>query len=106
LFEYYQFLVKLRRANPVLSTGAIEFVEQDNSKRLLSYRRYSDQGENAYIVFNTGRKRQQIILPESVVNAQSWLMWHSNKGINVLQSVPSEQLSIDAESAMVIIVVK
>jgi cyclomaltodextrinase len=106
LFEYYQFLVKLRRANPVLSTGAIEFVEQDNSKRLLSYRRYSDKGENAYIVFNTGRKRQQIILPESVVNAQSWLMWHSNKGINVLQSVPSEQLSIDAESAMVIIVVK
>ncbi|MFT6267964.1 MAG: glycosidase [Alphaproteobacteria bacterium] len=106
LFEYYQFLVNLRRGNPVLSTGAIEFIEQDERKRLLSYRRYDDGGESAYIVFNTGRKRQQIILPESVVSAKSWLVWHSNNGTNVLQSVPSEQLSIDAESAMVIIVAK
>jgi cyclomaltodextrinase len=103
LFEYYQFLVKLRRANPVLSTGEIEFHEQDNSKRLLSYRRYNNVGESAYIVFNTGSDRQQIILPESVVKAQIWLVWHSDKGTKILRSVPSEQLSIGAESVMVII---
>ncbi|GAB56548.1 hypothetical protein GPUN_2433 [Glaciecola punicea ACAM 611] len=103
LFDYYQFLVKLRRANPVLSQGAIEFFQQDDKKRLMSYRRYNDEGESAYIVFNTGPKRQQIILPSAVVNTQSWLLWHSNDSTNILQSVPSEQLSIDAESAIVII---
>jgi glycosidase len=103
LFDYYQFLVKLRRANPVLSQGAIEFFQQDDKKRLMSYRRYNEEGESAYIVFNTGTKRQQIILPSAVVNTQSWLLWHSNDSTNILQSVPSEQLSIDAQSAIVII---
>lgn len=103
LFEYYQFMVKLRRANEVLSLGQIEFVEQDNSKQLLSYRRFNNLGDNAYIVFNASEKEHQVIMPEQIVNAQAWQLWRSSEGVDVVQSVPSEQLFIAPASAIIII---
>lgn len=106
LYEYYAFLVKLRRANPVLSNGKIEFVEQEDSKYLLSYLRFGDEDDVAYIAFNLSNRSQQIILPTRVVNTQSWLRWHSNNGTDILQSVPSEQLTLVPKSAMVIIATK
>jgi glycosidase len=102
LFDFYQFMVKLRRANPVLTNGAIEFPEQNNSEHLLSYRRFN-QDENAYIVFNKSNKRQQIIFPASVVDAKSWQLWDSSKGADILQSVPSEQYTMSPESVIIVL---
>jgi len=103
LFEYYQFMVKLRRANPVLSSGKLEFLDISDSEQLLSYRRFDDDGNQVFTVFNTGKKRRQIIIPPVVVNTQNWQVWRSNRGTDILRSAPSEQMSIRAESAMVII---
>ena len=103
LFEYYQFMVKLRRANKVLSLGEIEFLDQESSKRLLSYRRFNLEGESAYIAFNSGEKPQAITLPLSVVNAPTWQVWQSSKGTRILQRVPNEEIIIDAQSALIIL---
>jgi glycosidase len=106
LFDYYQFLVKLRRANPVLSTGEIEFVHMDDSKRILSYRRFNDGNESAFVVFNTSKRGQEVVVPSSVVNVQRWQVWRSNKGTDILASVPNEQLILAPESVTIILAVK
>lgn len=103
LFDYYQFMVKLRRANPVLSTGKFEFTEINDSEKLLSYRRFDDSGNQVLIVFNTGKKRRQLIIPVVLVNTHNWQVWRSTQGTNIFTSAPSELLSIEPESAMVII---
>jgi cyclomaltodextrinase len=103
LFEYYQFLVKLRRANPVLSRGEFAFSELNDSEQLLSYRRFDSKGNQALIVFNRSSKLRQLILPAVMVNTQKWQVWRSTKGTDILRSAPSEQLSIEPQSAMVII---
>lgn len=103
LFDYYQFMVKLRRANPVLASGKLEFTEFSDSKQLLSYRRYDEKGNQVWVIFNTGNKLRQLIVPAVVVNTQKWQVWRSTRGTNILRSAPSEQLSIEPQSAMVII---
>lgn len=103
LFDFYQFMVKMRRANPVLSSGKFEFSEVNDSKQLLSYRRFDDDGNQVLTIFNTGTKLRQLILPAVVVNTQKWQVWRSGNGTDVLHSAPSEQLSIEPQSAMVII---
>jgi hypothetical protein len=96
-------LVKLRRANPVLSRGEFAFSELNDSEQLLSYRRFDSIGNQALIVFNRSSKLRQLILPAVMVNTQKWQVWRSTKGTDILRSAPSEQLSIEPQSAMVII---
>ena len=103
LFEYYQFLVKLRRANSVLSRGNFAFSEVNDSEQLLSYRRFDNEGNQALVVFNTSAKLRQLIIPAVMVNTQKWQVWRSTKGSDILRSAPSEQLSIEPQSALVII---
>ena len=105
LFTYYQFLVKLRRANPVLSSSNITVYDSGstNNNGLLSYRRFDDSDESIYVVFNMGNKRQDILIPTEVVQAQSWLMWQSDNSQDIVKRVPSEQLAINAKSATLII---
>ena len=116
LFDYYQFLVKLRRANPFLASNNITHYDSNDSKGLFSYLRYDDisqsdksdksykSRQSAYVVFNMSRKRQQIMVPNKLVQAQSWLLWESMRTHNISKRIPSEQLFIDAQSALVVIV--
>jgi glycosidase len=103
LFDYYQFLIMMRRANPVLSNGDIEFVEQTDGKQLLSYRRFNDHGESAYILFNMSDKAEQTVLPAGVVNTQRWQVWKSDTGTDFAVRIPNEQIILAPQSVMVIV---
>jgi glycosidase len=54
-FTFYKKLISIRRNNPVLSTGSLEFLESDGCK--LSYRRYDDSSE-VYLIFNVNDKEE------------------------------------------------
>ena len=103
LFEHYQFLVKLRRANAVLSSGKIDFLEISDSKHLLSYRRFNKKGEQVFVMFNMGTKPRRVILPLEIVNTSTWQVWRASEGLNIVPLVPSEQLTIAEKSVVVIV---
>lgn len=62
-FAYYQQLIRLRKAHPVLRTGELEFLTAKGN--LLAYRRYDKQQPNRQIVvlFNLGAAPATFRLP-------------------------------------------
>lgn len=105
LHAYYQSLVKLRRANPVLSTGEITFDYYNDRRRLLSYMRLNPAApeQMVYVVFNLSTKPQQITLPELLLQYTNWQVWHSDD-IALNPRVPVETLPLNAKTAMIIVV--
>lgn len=62
LFAYYQQLIRLRKENPVLVHGEIEFFELAGEEEILAYRRFD--GENEIIaVFNASKETKKVQLP-------------------------------------------
>jgi cyclomaltodextrinase len=64
LFSFYQELVKMRKENPVLSTGDLKFLVADDEKMVLAYSRSSSENE-IIAVFNRSGKEQTITLEVS-----------------------------------------
>lgn len=62
LFRYYQQLISIRKAYPVLMEGAIDFIQVDDAHQVLAYSRYSDSDE-VIALFNTSNIAQTIKLP-------------------------------------------
>jgi glycosidase len=61
LFEFYKKLIAIRKSNPVLATGEIEFITTKG--KLLVYRRF-DSKSSVYAVFNAGTSAEQVSLPQ------------------------------------------
>jgi cyclomaltodextrinase / maltogenic alpha-amylase / neopullulanase len=61
VFTFYRKVISIRRENPVLTTGAIDFIKSDNENDVLAYSRYTDQDE-VIAVFNAGNSPQVIEL--------------------------------------------
>ncbi len=62
LFSFYQKIIKLRKENPVLIHGEIEYIKQDNPA-VLVYKRYSKDKE-IFVAFNIGLTPTQVVLPK------------------------------------------
>jgi glycosidase len=60
-YAYYQSLIELRKNNPVLSTGEIEFIKAEG--KLLGYTRQNDQ-EEIIVLFNLSEEPVEFQLPE------------------------------------------
>ncbi len=61
LFTYYQDLIALRKANPVLNTGRIEFLQLDGVSDVVAYRRFLDD-DAMLIILNMANEPQNIPL--------------------------------------------
>ncbi|WP_299548066.1 alpha-amylase family glycosyl hydrolase [Seonamhaeicola sp.] len=61
LFAYYQKLIHIRKGNPVLSRGDIEFLNVD-SEKVLAYSRYDDEHEIITII-NSGDIAVKVNVP-------------------------------------------
>lgn len=101
---YYQSLIAIRRDFPILTTGDIEFIDINDSERVLSYARFDpDQASpKAFVIFNLANKREQIILPLSLLAYSDWTIWRSNVPVRK-SSVPAETLLLEAQSSMIIL---
>lgn len=61
LFNFYRKIIQIRKENPVLIHGDIEFIKQDNPSILL-YKRYT-KNEEIWVAFNISNTPQQVIVP-------------------------------------------
>ena len=61
LFSFYSDLVNLRKENPVLSHGDIEFIEADDKKMVVAYSRHQEDTE-VVVAFNRSENDQSITL--------------------------------------------
>ncbi len=59
LFQYYQTLIQIRKSNPVLALGDIDYFLMDEDRRLLGYSRFDDN-HTAYALFNLGEKARWV----------------------------------------------
>lgn len=66
-FEFYKQLIQIRKNNPVLAHGKIDFLLNDGKK--LVYKRY-DNNETIYVLFNLDRD-DLVFEPEGVKNFQN-----------------------------------
>jgi glycosidase len=62
LYGYYQKLIEIRKANPVLSHGELEFVLADDERGLLAYSRYDGDAE-VIAVFNASVSEHTLLVP-------------------------------------------
>jgi glycosidase len=61
LLDFYKSLTRLRRDNPVLSTGDLKFILADDAKMVLAYSR-SDANDEILSIFNRSDKEQKIVI--------------------------------------------
>jgi len=61
-FEFYKRLIELRKSNPVLVNGDLEFLESND--RVLAYRRFME-GEEIIVVLNAGMQVEPFKLPNN-----------------------------------------
>ena len=63
LFEYYRKLIRIRKENPVLSLGEIDYLIVDDEREILSYSRFDEENE-VIVVFNMGEEVQEVDVPK------------------------------------------
>lgn len=61
LFQFYQKLIELRKDNPVLMHGDLEFITPDNLDGLFAYRRFDEKNE-ILVIFNHHDKPSKLQL--------------------------------------------
>jgi glycosidase len=73
LLEYYRQLVQLRKANPVFSTGELEFIFSDDDKNVMAFARHDAAGNYALIIINNASQPADIELelPERALSGLS-----------------------------------
>lgn len=74
LLLFYKKLVQMRKENPVLSLGNIEFILADDQKMLLGYKRKTDDSEIT-VVFNRSDSAQVVIFNEAPLSDYKIIMY-------------------------------
>jgi len=97
LFKFHQKLIEIRKNNPVLSNGGIEFMNDFNSDKILAYSRFNDNDEIITII-NSSDETVSIETRTRFSNNYSNLLSKEqvNKNDNILT------LNIEANSAVVL----
>ena len=90
LFDYYQRLIAIRKANPALRTGAFHPFLVDNERELYAYERSAD-GNRCIIALNRSELEHTVALP-TVLTATELLSDSSVKGGELI--VPARQAAI------------
>ena len=86
-FDFYKKLIAIRKANPVLVSGELEFIKAEG--KLLGYRRYTDQDE-IVVLFNVSHAKAEFSLAPGKAYRYLWGgngTCKNSISINTLQSV-------------------
>lgn len=66
LFQFHQKLIQIRKSNPVLIEGELEFIKVDNLNSVLAYRRFNKSDE-MIVLFNHDHQPKTVKIPLSKV---------------------------------------
>lgn len=69
-FDFYKKLIKIRKENPVLALGDVEFLIVDDEREILTYSRF-DENEEVIIVFNSNEEVQTVDIPVKIEKTYS-----------------------------------
>ncbi len=98
VFDYYQDLIRLRKSNPVLTYGAIDYILADDEKQVLAYSRF-DEDDEIISVFNASAEPQII-----QITAKSNLSFRDYLGNGKLkQEDNSINIELSARSAAILV---
>lgn len=101
LFNYYQKLIRIRKDNPVLMMGEIEYLLEDNAKELLAYRRFNNQ-EEVITVLNLSNKERVV-----KVNPQLAVDYFDMLNLSPIEKSQDKlKVKLDGKSAMILVPVK
>ncbi len=64
LFRFHQKLIRIRKSNPLLIHGEIEFIDVGDPEGMLAYRRYDDSNE-IIAIFNHHNAIKEIAIPRA-----------------------------------------
>jgi cyclomaltodextrinase / maltogenic alpha-amylase / neopullulanase len=90
LFDYYQKLIAIRKANPALRTGTFHPFLVDNERELYAFERNTD-GNRCIVALNRSKLEQTVTLPAQLT-ATELLSDSSVKGGELV--VPARQAAI------------
>lgn len=97
LFDYYRTLIRIRKENPALIHGDIDFITTDDANQVLAYSRYNGSAE-VLAVFNAGETPRTIRLPVKTAQAYRDLL----AGREIGQENKEVTLRLPARSAAII----
>lgn len=69
-FDFYKKLIKIRKENPILALGDVEFLIVDDEREILTYSRF-DENEEVIIVFNLNEEVQTVNIPVKIEKTYS-----------------------------------
>lgn len=100
LTEFYKSLIRMRKENPVLATGALEFLLADDQKMTLAYKRKENRDE-IIAVFNRSGKEQEVKIP---YGKNSWweVVFPAGNFTEISCRNKNITLNLDSVSALVI----
>lgn len=91
VFSYFQKLIRIRKENPVLVHGDIEFIKVDDANEILAYRRFMEE-EEIIAVFNANQAAQNISISLNTNRKYSDVLQgieiQANNGVLSLQVPP------------------
>ncbi len=96
-FLFYQKLIALRKANPVLTQGDLEFIDPEQTGGLFAYRRFD--GENEIVVaFNHKHEPKKLVLNNTKNNTYENLMedleFEEKENGNLMVEIPARDAVI------------
>ncbi len=99
LLDFYKKLVAMRKANPVLANGSLEFIIVDDKKMVLAYSRKLGNDE-IITVFNRSDMAQSVSLPVKGSGTYRNLLYNGQNNIKVIES--GVRLTLEPLTAIVL----
>lgn len=97
-FDFYQTLIRIRKENPVLSSGKLEYLIVDDQNEVLAYSRFNENHE-VIALFNSGSSEKKVSLPTKFSDTYSDFF----DDLNIQQSGQELIVEIPARTAGIIV---
>lgn len=97
LFSFYKKIINIRKNNPELTFGDVEFVKIDDSNKIFAYSR-SFKNKTSYIIFNMNSDSQKVII--DIDKSGNYVDLVSDKEYTSISSIVS--LKLEGKSAVIL----
>lgn len=103
LVDFYKSLIQLRKNNPVLVNGKLEYYTADDDKSVLAYLRTNENGERVYVAFNLSFDTHPMPLPLGFMASTKVSLWQSDAP-EIKTFVTQQPISMRPMTASIVII--
>lgn len=99
LFHFYKKLIKIRKENPILALGELEYLMVDDEREILAYSRFNESAE-VIVIFNNSENEQSVNILKKQDNKTYHNILNDTKINN--QDTKSIQIKIPPKSVVIL----